>query len=105
MCLKTDALVTLSNLIQKLKGQITTQWYPFGLELGVSKDILDQLDSYSDEDRTVEILDYWLRHHPGKPTWQEVAEAKKQAELDTEDDKGLPFTNQKSLRLVNNKRF
>ena len=78
----------MSNLLQKLKGQITSQWYEFGLKLGVPKDIVDQLNNYSDEDRTVEILDYWLRHHPGKPTWQEVAEAKKQVDLIIEDDKG-----------------
>ena len=78
----------MSNLLQKLKCQIFTQWYQFGLELSVPKDILDQLSNYSDEDRTVEILDYWLRHHPGKPTWQEVAEAKKQAKLAAEDDIG-----------------
>ena len=78
----------MSNLLQELKGQITSQWYQFGLNLGVPKDILDQLNNYSDEDRTVEILDYWLRHHSGKPTWQEVDEAKKQADLNIEDDKG-----------------
>ena len=84
-----DDPITLSNLLQKLKGQVTNQWYQFGLELGVPKDIMDQLNSYSDEDRTVEILDYWLRHHSGMPMWQEVAEAKRKAELDTRDDRGL----------------
>ena len=83
----TDEPISLSNLLQQLKGQITNQWYQFGLELGVPKDILDQLNNYSDEDRTVEILDYWMRHHPGEPMWQEVAEAKKQADLIIEDDK------------------
>ena len=79
--LNTAENITLSSLLQKLKGDITNQWYQFGLELRVPKDILDQLNSYSDEERTVEILDYWLRHHPGNPTWQEVAEARKQADL------------------------
>ena len=78
----------MSTLLQQLKGQTTNQWYQFGLELGVPKDILDQLNNYSDEDRTVEILDYWMRHHPGKPTWQEVDEAKKQADLIAQDNKG-----------------
>ena len=78
----------MSNLLQKLRGQITSQWYEFGVNLGVPKDIVDQLNSYSDEDRTVEILDYWMKHHPGEPTWQEVAEAKKQADLIIGDYKG-----------------
>ena len=86
--LNTEEPITLSSLLQKFKGDITSQWYQFGLELRVSKDILDQLNSYSDKERTVEILDYWLRHHPENPTWQEVVEAKKQAELVIESDKG-----------------
>ena len=24
----------------------------------------------------MEVLDYWLRHHPGKPTWLELMDAK-----------------------------
>jgi hypothetical protein len=87
--LNTEEPITLSGLLQKLKGDISSQWYQFGLELRIPKDILDQLNSYSDEDRTVEILDYWLRHHPGNPTWQEVAEAKKQAELDNKGDDNM----------------
>ena len=86
--LNTEEPITLSRLLQKFKGDITSQWYQFGLELRVPKDILDQLNSYSNEERTVEILDYWLRHHPGNPIWQEVVEAKKQAELVIESDKG-----------------
>ena len=86
-CMNTDEPFSLSNLLQQLKGQISSQWYQFGLNLGIPKDILHQLNNYSNEDRTVEILDYWIRHHPGKPTWQEVAEAKKQADLIIEDDK------------------
>ena len=84
--LNIEEPIILSSLIQKIKGQITNQWYQFGLELGVPKDILDQLNSYSNEDCTVEILDYWLRHHPGKPTWQEVAEARERADLVAEDN-------------------
>ena len=86
--LNTEEPITLSSLLQKFKDDITSQWYQFGLELRVPKDILDQLNSYSDEDCIVEILDYWLRHHPGNPTWQEVVEAKKQAKLIIESDKG-----------------
>ena len=64
------------SLVHALQGQISSQWYSFGLAIGVPKQILNQLKHYSDEECLVEVLDYWLKHHPGKPTWQEVVEAK-----------------------------
>ena len=75
-----DEPPTLSSLLHELQGQTTSQWYQFGLALGVPKEILEQLTNYSEEDCIVELLDYWLRHHPGQPTWQEVADAQKHAE-------------------------
>ena len=69
----------LNNLVYTLRGHISFQWYSFGLAIGVPKQILNQLEDYTDEECLVEVLDYWLRHHPGKPTWQEVMEAKRKA--------------------------
>ena len=66
----------LNNLVCTLRGQISSKWYSFGLALGVPKEILNQLKHHSDEECLVEMLDYWLKHHPGKPTWQEVMQAK-----------------------------
>lgn len=43
--------------------------------MGHPKEMLGQLSDYSNEDCLVEILDYWLKHHPDQPTWKEVADA------------------------------
>ena len=64
------------SLVHALQGQVSSKWYSFGLAIGVPKQVLNQLKHDSDEDCLVEVFDYWLRHHPGKPTWQEVMEAK-----------------------------
>ena len=66
----------------KVQGQLApSHWYQFGLVIGTPEDIMEQLRDYSEMDGLVEILDYWLRHHPGQPTWQEVADAMKIAEF------------------------
>ena len=54
---------------------MTSKWHQFGLTLGVPRKILDQLTDYSEEDSLIEVLDYWLKHHPNQPTWQEVVDA------------------------------
>ena len=69
-------ICNLNNLVYTLRGQISSKWYSFGLTLGVPKEMLNQLKHHSDEEYLIEVLDYWLRHHLGKPTWQEVMEAK-----------------------------
>ena len=33
---------------------------------------MKQLADYSEKDALVELLDYWLKNHPGRPTWEEV---------------------------------
>ena len=70
--------LNLNSLIHKLQGQVNTQWYQFGLVIGVPQEILEQ---YSECDHVVEVLDYWLKHHPGQPTWQEVADAQRKTEV------------------------
>ena len=67
----------LNSLLHKLQGQVTSQWYQFGLAIGVPINILEQFNHHSEEDCLVEVLDYWLRHHPDQPTWQEVTEAQR----------------------------
>ena len=49
--------------------------------MGVPSEVLDQLQHLTLNDRIVQILDYWLQHHHGEPTWQEVEDAKHKAEL------------------------
>ena len=66
----------LSSLLHVLQGQVaSSKWYLLGLALGVPKIILDQLVDYSEGDSLVEVLDYWLTHHPQQPTWQEITTA------------------------------
>lgn len=71
----------LDNLLIKVRDQVSSHWYQFGLAIGVPDDIMEQLKDYSEMDGLVEVLDYWLRHHPDQPTWQEIVDAMKIAEL------------------------
>ena len=64
------------SLVCVLRGQVSSKWYIFGLALGVPKQFLNQLKCDSDEECLGEVLDYWLKQHPGKPTWQEIMDAK-----------------------------
>ena len=76
----------LDSLLIKVQGQVSSHWYQFGLAIGTPEDIMEQLKDYSEMDGLVEILDYWLRHHPGQPTWREVADALRKAELMNDHD-------------------
>ena len=38
-------------------------------------EFLDGLKCYPEQEYMVEMLDYWLRHHPDQPTWKEIADA------------------------------
>ena len=65
----------LNSLLYVLKGQMTTRWYQFGLAIGIPIPFLKQLIDQPEENRLVELLDYWLRHHSDQPTWQEIMDA------------------------------
>ena len=72
----------LNSLLNKLKDQVpNSQWYQFGQALQIPKEILDQLEEYSEDIRLTELLDYWLKNHKGGPTWQEVTEAQRRIEF------------------------
>ena len=82
--------VNLKCLLEKLQGQISKQWYQLGLTLGLPMDVLEGFNLYSEDDCLAEVLDYWLKHHPGKPTWQEITDAQKKVEIfNTEQDTGM----------------
>ena len=71
--------LTLNTLLIKLEGRVSSQWYKFGLGIGIPEEILEQLKDYSDKDALIEILDYWLKNHSsGQPTWEDVATALEQ---------------------------
>ena len=53
--------------------------------MGVPK---EEMDSYSatgcsSDQCLIEVLDYWLRHHPSQLRWKEVAHALKEIKLYT----------------------
>ena len=50
----------LNSLLHKLQGQVSSQWYLFGLAIGVPIDVLKQFIHYSEQDCLVEPLDYIL---------------------------------------------
>lgn len=59
-----------------------SQWYWLGLAMEVPKTFLEQLKECPENQCLVEVLDYWLRNHPDKPTWQEIANAQKKVKAD-----------------------
>lgn len=73
--------MNLNSLLLRLKSDVRSHWYLLGLAFGVPKDILEELESYPREQRLVEVLDYWLRHYHGQPTWQEVVVAQEKVEF------------------------
>lgn len=77
----TDQCIDLHHLLIKLKDKHSSQWYLYGLAIGVPKEILNQLQDYSEEDCLTEVLDYWLQHHYSQPTWAEVMNAQKKVEF------------------------
>ena len=72
-----ELALDLNSLLHTLRDQAKTQWYLFGLAFGVPQNILKQLEDYPESQCLIEVLDYWLRHHSGQPTWKEVTEAQK----------------------------
>ena len=54
---------------------VSQEWYKFGFNLGVPKEVMDKYSDYPVDQCMIEMVDYWLRHHEGRPTWREVAKA------------------------------
>ena len=75
LILVADESLDLDSLLIKLHSRIDTQWYALGIAIGIPTEVLDSLKSYPDQECMVEMLDYWLRHHPDQPTWKEIADA------------------------------
>ena len=71
----------MDQLVTKLKPSLSSQWYLYGLALGVPRDVLDRLKDHPEADCLTEVLDYWLRHHFGQPTWTEVIDAQRKVEF------------------------
>ena len=55
-------------------------------------DVLEGFNLYSEDGCQVEVLDYWLKHHSGKPTRQEVTDAQKTIEtFNSEQNSSKPI--------------
>ena len=84
--------VNLDFLLLLLKEELTPRWYEFGSVVGVPKDILDGYLGYPSDQCLIELLDYWLRHHPGQLTWREVAQALREIKLYQLAEKALQIS-------------
>ena len=82
ICLLTsDDLLNLDSLLIQLKPEVTSKWEQFAQVIGLSEDVMKDLASCGPDDRMVEMLDYWLRHNPSKPTWRDVAQVLEEIHL------------------------
>ena len=77
------ASLNINNLLIKIGNQVKSEWYKFGLAIGITRDFLDQL-SGEDKQCLIQVLEYWLKNHQGKPTWEEVTKAKQKIKLKPE---------------------
>ncbi len=68
--------MTLDNILYQLKP-VEDYWYEFGLGLEISLEALQEMASMCPTagQRMVEMVDWWLRNHTGRPTWTEIANA------------------------------
>ena len=73
--------VNLDLLLILLKDELTPKWYEFGLVVGVLKEVMDGYVGHPSDQCLIEVLDYWLRHHSGQLTWEEVAQALREIKL------------------------
>ena len=60
---------------------MTPKWYQIGEAVGIDKETLNKYTEYSDDQCIIEVLDFWLRNHTGKPTWREVADNLRRIDL------------------------
>ena len=75
------ASLNLEDLLIKLDDEVKSQWYKFGEVIGVPLAYLDALSGEEETQCLKNVLDHWLRHHPGQPMWEEVAKAKRKVKL------------------------
>ena len=68
-----DKALDLDMLLIQLKPQVVTKWKQFAEAVGLSN-IIKELSQYSEDECIVEVFDQWLKSHPTKPTWRNVAD-------------------------------
>ena len=57
----------------QLKPQVIDKWEQFAEAVGLGN-IIKQLSQYSPDECIVEVFDQWLKSHPTRPTWENVAD-------------------------------
>ena len=73
VCHHSDTALDLDMLLIQLKPQVLTKWKQFAEAVGLSN-IIKELSQYSADECIVEVFDQWLKSHPTKPTWRNVAD-------------------------------
>ena len=92
----TISVLTVDELLLKLRSQVSPKWRQFGFAVRVPIETLDELLSYQEDDRLSEIANYWMKQHQGQLTWREVARIMKEIDLNdlaeailSDDDTGM----------------
>ena len=88
-------MVDLDSLLMLLKEELAPKWYDFGLVVGVPQELMDSYSGYPPDQCLTEVLDYWLRQHPGEMKWTEVADALKAVQLNQLAEKAQKLSAQK----------
>ena len=68
--------------------------------MGVPKEVMDGYLKYPSDQCLIEVLDHWLRHHPGQLTWREVAQALREAKFYHLAEKTLQISMKGELLLL-----
>lgn len=63
---------SLEGLSKWLHPQVSSKWYELGVAVGMSEEQLNNLVSEDSDENLQTVLEYWLRNHYSKPTWQDV---------------------------------
>ena len=87
-------IVNLDLLLTLLKKEIIPRWHEFGALIGVPKEVIDNYlkSEYTADQCILEIFDYWLRHHPGPLTWNNVAQKLNEMKLHHLAEKALQIS-------------
>ena len=73
-----DKTLNLDTLLIQIRDEVTPKWYQFGLAVGINKETLDELSSFTPEECIVEMSDLWLRTSETTVIWRDVANALKE---------------------------
>ena len=65
----------MDTVLVQLKPSIGERWQELGMALGIANNLLKEFELYTPEQRLIEVVDYWLVQHVGKPTWAELGDA------------------------------